>query len=148
MESNRLDRDAAAAQLATLQADRASLADRVVPPWWYDVSLGSLLGCFLASYAFQSKWVTLSATLVLVVGLNVLVSAYRRITGVWLNIDARGMALFCAVYLPVLIGAFVLAEGFDQYWVMVPAGVILGVATTLVGRRWNRALAAELRGQR
>jgi hypothetical protein len=29
------DRDAAAAQLAALQADREALADRVLQPWWF-----------------------------------------------------------------------------------------------------------------
>jgi hypothetical protein len=49
MESSDLDRDAAAAQLATLSADRAALAGRVLQPWWYDVVLGLLLFGFLAS---------------------------------------------------------------------------------------------------
>ena len=146
MESNRVDRDHAAAQLAALQADRAALADRVVPPWWYDVSLGLLLGGFLASYAADSLWVTFPALVVFLAGLGALIRAYRRITGVWVTIDGRSMALWSAIYLPVLAVAFVLAEGFDQHWVMVPAGVVLGVAIVLVGRRWARRYAAGLRG--
>ena len=148
MESDRIDRDDAAAQLAALDADRAALADRVVPPWWYDVALGVLLFGLVASYAFDSPWVTVPVLVVFCAGLGVLVSAYKRITGVWVNIGAKHMALWCAIYLPVLVLAFALAEGLDQRWVMVPAGAVLGVAITVFGRRWNRALAAELRGQR
>ncbi|MFQ1003354.1 hypothetical protein [Modestobacter sp. SSW1-42] len=145
MESNHLDRDDAAAQLAALQADRAALADRVVQPWWYDVALGLLLFGFLASYAFDSLWVTVPALVVFCAALGALVQAYRRITGVWVNVDARSMTVWCAICVPVLVAAFVLAEGFDQHWVMVPAGAVLGVAVTVLGRRWGRAYAAELR---
>ncbi len=54
MESDAIDRDTAAAQLAALRADRVALADRVVQPWWYDVALGLLLLGLLASYALDS----------------------------------------------------------------------------------------------
>jgi ABC-type iron transport system FetAB permease component len=145
MESNEVDRDDAVAQLAALQADRAALADRVVQPWWYDVALGLLLFGFVASYAFDSLWVTIPALVVFCAGLGALVQAYKRITGVWVAIDSKTMAVWCAIYLPVLAAAFVLAEGFDQHWVMVPAGAVLGVAVTVLGRRWGRAYAAELR---
>ncbi|MGY1855193.1 hypothetical protein [Modestobacter sp. SYSU DS0290] len=148
MESNGIDRDAAVAQLAALQADRDALADRVVPPGWYDASLGLLLFGFLSSYAFDSPWVTFPALVVFFGGLGAMVSAYKRITGVWVNIDGRSMVLWCAIYLPVLLGALVLAEGYGQRWAMVVAGAVLGVAVTLFGRRWSRAYAAELRGRR
>jgi hypothetical protein len=148
MESNGIDRDEAAAQLAALQADRAALADRVVQPWWYDVCLGLLLFGFLASYAFDSLWVTFPALVVFAAGLGALVAAYRKITGVWVNTDARTMAQWTGVVLLVLVPAFVLAEGFGHHWVMVPAGAVLGIAVAVFGRRWGRAYAAELRAER
>jgi hypothetical protein len=40
MENEALDRETAAAQLAALRADREALADRALPPWWYDALLG------------------------------------------------------------------------------------------------------------
>jgi hypothetical protein len=148
MESHGIDRDEAAAQLAALQADRTALADRVVPPWWYDVTLGLLLFGFLASYAADSAWVTFPALVVFCGCLGALVSAYKRITGVWVNVDARTMALWAAVVLVVLVPAFVLAEGFGRHWVMVPAGAVLGVAVALFGRHWAHAYADGLRGER
>ena len=143
-----VDREAAAAQLAALQADRAALADRVVQPWWYDVCLGLLLFGFLASYTFDSPWVTFPALVVFGAGLGALVAAYKRITGVWVNVDARAMVQWSGVVLLVLVPAFVLADGLGHHWVMVPAGAVLGVAVAVFGRRWGRAYAAELRAQR
>lgn len=145
MESNEVDRDAAAAQLAALAADRAALADRVVQPWWYDVALGLLLFGFLSSSAFDSLWVTLPAAVVFLAGLGALVAAYRRITGLWVNTPARLMTRWGVFVLAVLVPAFVLAEGFDQRWAMVVAGAVLGLAAGLLSRHWGRAYAAELR---
>jgi hypothetical protein len=148
MESHDIDRDTAAAQLAALQADRAALADRVLQPWWYDVALGLLLFAFLASYAFDSLWVTFPALVLFFAGLGALVSAYRRITGIWVNVTARALVPWGVLVLVVLVPAFVLAEGYDQHWVMVVAGALLGVGVAVFGRLWGRAYAAELRGER
>ena len=148
MESNEIDRDAAAAQLAALDADRAALADRVLQPWWYDVLLGLLLFGFLASYAFDSLWVTFPALVVFFAGVGALVAAYKRISGVWGSPGPRVVALWGVLVLLVLVPAFVLAEGFDQHWVMVPAGAVLGVAVGVLSRLWGRAWVAELRGER
>ncbi|HYO37634.1 MAG TPA: hypothetical protein VER97_16275 [Geodermatophilus sp.] len=145
MENDALDRDTAAAQLAALRADRAALADRVVQPWWYDVALGLLLFGFLSSYALDSPWVTVPALLLFGAGLGALVSTYRARTGLWSTTPPRVMAAWAAVVLVVLVPAFVLALGFDQHWVMVPAGAVLGLAAGLLSRVWGRRWAAELR---
>ncbi len=145
MENDALDRHTAAAQLAALRADRVALADRVVQPWWYDVALGLLLFGFLASYALDSPWVTFPALLLFGAGLGALVSTYRARTGLWLTTPPRVMAAWAAFVLVVLVPAFVLALGFDQHWVMVPAGAVLGLAAGLLSRVWGRRWAAELR---
>jgi len=148
MESHPIDRDDAAAQLAALQADREALADRVLQPWWYDVCLGLLLFGFLASYAFDSLWVTFPALVVFGAGLGALVTAYRRITGVWVNTGGRAMTLWSVLVLVVLVPALVASEAFDQHWAMVVAGAVLGVAVAVVSRLWGRAYVAELRSGR
>jgi hypothetical protein len=145
MESNEIDRTEAAAQLAALRADRVALADRVVAPWWYDVSLGLLLFAFLSSYALDSLWVTFPALIVFAAGLGALVAAYKRITGIWVNVTWPAMAAWGALVLLVLVPAFVLAEGYDQRWAMVVAGAVLGVAIVGFGRYWGRRLVAEMR---
>jgi hypothetical protein len=145
MESNGIDRAEAAAQLAALRADRVALADRVRAPWWYDVALGLLLFAFLSSYALDSLWVTFPALVLFGAGLGALVSAYKRITGIWVSVTAPAMAAWGAVVLLVLAPAFVLAQGFDQHWVMVVAGAVLGTAVVLFGRHWSSRYDAELR---
>jgi len=139
------DRDDAAAQLAALRADRAALADRVLQPWWYDVLLGLLLFGFLASYAFDSLWVTFTALVLFGAGLGALVSAYRRLTGVWVSANGRVMWVWGGMVVLVLVPALVLSQGFDQHWAMVVAGAVLGVAVSVLSRRWGRAYVAELR---
>ncbi len=142
------DRDAAVAQLAALRADRVALADRVLQPWWYDVALGLLLFGHLSSYALDSRWGSLVATAVFLVGLFALISAYRRITGVWIGTPPRVMAAWGAFVLVVLVPAFVLAEGYDRHWAMVVAGAVLGVTAGVLSRVWGRRWAAELRDGR
>lgn len=139
------DRDAAAAQLAALQADREALADRVLQPWWYDVLLGLLLFGFLASYAFDSLWVTFPALVLFGAGLGALVGVYRRLTGVWVSARGRVMWVWGGLVVLVLVPALVLSQGFDQHWTMVVAGAVLGVAVAVLSRRWGRAYVAELR---
>ena len=148
MENDDVDRSTAAAQLAALQADREALADRVLQPWWYDVALGLLLFGFLASYALDRLWVTFVALVLFGAGLGALVSAYRRITGIWVNTPSRVMALWGAAVLVVLVPALVLSEGYDQHWAMVVAGAVLGVAVGVLSRLYGRAYVAELRSRR
>src|ERR1700712_3357123 len=75
----------AAAQLEALRADRAAMADRAMQPWWYDVALGLLVFQLIASYSSHEGWVTAVALLVLGFGCLALISAYKRITGFWVN---------------------------------------------------------------
>jgi hypothetical protein len=147
MESNELDRDGAAAQLAALQADRVALADRVLQPWWYDVALGLLLFGFLASYAFDSPWVTFPALVLFGAGLGALVSAYKRISGLWLRTPGRVVWIWGAAVVLVLGPAFALAEFYDQHWVMVPAGAVLGLGVGVLSRIWGRACVARMRSE-
>jgi hypothetical protein len=145
MESNEMDRDDAAAQLAALQADRTALADRVLQPWWYDVALGLLLFGFLSSYAFDSLWVTFPALVVFCAGLGALVAAYKRITGVWMSAGGRVIWVWAALVVLVLGPAFVLAEVYDRRWAMVVAAAVLGIAVGVLSRMWGRAYVTQLR---
>jgi hypothetical protein len=145
MESNEMDRDDAAAQLAALRADRTALADRVLQPWWYDVALGLLLFGFLSSYAFDSLWVTFPALVVFLAGLGALVAAYKRITGVWMSAGGRVMWVWGALVVLVLAPAFVLAEVYDRRWAMVVAAAVLGIAVGVLSRLWGRAYVTQLR---
>ena len=137
----------AAAQLAALQTDRETLADRVLQPWWHDVAGGLLLFGFLASYALDSTGVTLVATVLYIAGLAWLAWTYRRRTGVWVHPDLKVWLTWVPLALLVLVPALALQDrGHD--WAMVVAGVVLGVALAGLSRRWSREWVAELRGER
>ena len=144
MENEQPDDGAdARAQLATLQAQRTALADRVVQPWWHDVLSGLLLFGLLSSWVIDPSWVRSLATLACAAGFAALAWTYWRRAGVWAYPD-RGMWLTWApLAIVVLVPALVLADDHD--WAMPAAGAVLGLALALLGRRWSRQWAAELR---
>jgi len=154
MESEELstDRAAAAAQLAALQADRERLARRVVTPWWYDACLGLTVLLLLSSISFRdSVWqfVVGGAGLLLLWGVA---TAYRRITGVWVNGLRRGrtrrlMWIWLALYTVVLALAAGAEFVLGLRGAMVVGGAVLGVALALISRWWMRIYVAELRGE-
>src|SRR5215203_7271 len=81
-----MDREAAAAQLATLQADRERMAARIVPPRWYDPALGLVVFLLLSALSLRDAgWWYFATLAVALVGLWSLVAAYKRITGVWVS---------------------------------------------------------------
>ena len=147
-----MDRTAAAAELAALDADRAALADRVVQPWWYDALLGLLVAGFISSYSTRDVWVILGAVLVLLVGLRGLMAAYRRVTGVWVSglrpgATRRAVTVWFVVYAVVVAAAAVFEYGLGIRGAMVVAGVVLGVAIAVISQWWTRIYVAELRGE-
>ncbi len=152
MESEALDRDDAAAQLAALQADRTALAEQVVQPWWYDALLGLLIAGFLASYSLRSTWVSLGALVLLLAGLRGLVALYTRLTGLWVNgfragATRRAIHVWLVGY-AVVVGAAAGAEYLlGLRGAMAVGGVVVGVGLALVSRWWTRIYVAELRGQ-
>jgi drug/metabolite transporter (DMT)-like permease len=151
MESNDVsDRAAAEAELASLQAQRAALADRAMQPWWYDALLGLLLFGFISSYALHDTWVTLAALVVFLLSLRGMVALYRRLTGFWVDGFRRGPTRRAIVVWVVVVLA-VLGAGFaaDEHWrgAMVAAGAVLGVGVAAVSRWWTRLYVAELRGR-
>ena len=151
MESNDVsDRAAAEAELATLQAQRAALADRAMQPWWYDALLGLLLFAFISSYSLHDTWITLAALVVFLLCLRGMMALYRRLTGFWVDGFRRGPTRRAIVVWVVAVLA-VLGAGFaaDEHWrgAMVVAGAVLGVGVAAVSRWWTRIYVAELRGR-
>ena len=151
MESHPVDAPTAAAQLAALQLDRERMAERVVPPWWYDPALGVVVFLLLSALSLRDAgWVYFAALGVAVVDLWALVAAYKRITGVWVSGMRRGrtarvVQVWFAIYAVVLAAGLVADFVFDVRWAMVVAGAVLGVTITFLGRWWTRLYVAELR---
>jgi hypothetical protein len=140
----------AAAQLAALAADRAAMADRAMQPWWYDVILGLLVFQLIASYSVHEDWVTAVALLVLGVGCLLLMGAYKRITGFWVNglrpgATRRAVRVWFAGYAVVLAVSAGAEFGLGWRGAMVAGGAVLGVGVALTSRWWTRIYIAELR---
>ena len=148
-----LDPSGAAGQLAGLRADRERLAERVVPPWWYDPALGVVVFLLVSALSLRDAgWWYFVDLAVGIVGLGVLVHTYRRITGVWVSGlragETRRVIHVWLVAYALVVGAGAVAEfGFGLRGAMVVAGAVLGVAITFLGRWWTRLYVAELRGE-
>ncbi|SDO88323.1 hypothetical protein SAMN05660199_02761 [Klenkia soli] len=153
MESDEVLSDRAAADLAALQTDRTALADRLRQPGWYDPALGVLVAGFYSSYSFAYPWVTLGALPVFFVGIGLLIAAYRRRTGSWVNgfhggPSTKPLVRWSLVVAGVLLVAGLVAEfGFGVRYAMVAIGVVLGVGAAVASRRWTTLHQRDLRGQ-
>ena len=150
-EGTTTDPAVAAAHLASLQAGRAAVADRAMQPWWYDAVLGLLVAQFVASYSFDT-WVTVLAAVVLGLGSWGLISAYRRITGFWVNglrsgATAPAMWLWFVLYAGVLGAAAAAEHLLGMRYAMVAGGAVLGVVIAVLSRWWTRLFIAELRSR-
>ncbi|MCZ2825422.1 hypothetical protein O2W20_12695 [Modestobacter sp. VKM Ac-2982] len=151
------DPQAAAAQLAALQSDRAAVADRLMQPWWYDVALGLLLFGFFSSYSSHSIWVIAGALVLFLAGIAGLVSAYQRITGVWWDARKvgpvqdrvqRAIRWWATGYF-VLFALGGAAEFLlDLRGAMVVVGAVLGASAGLLSRWVTRIYVAGLRAGR
>jgi hypothetical protein len=144
--------DEAATALAAIGESRAELADRLVTPAWYHPTLGLLAGGLLACAEFHRWWVFLSATLLYAVGCGVLVSSYRKLTGIWVSGLRKGPAgqvsirLMVALYAVAGIAA-VLDLGLGLRGAFVAGGAVAFGLVVVLGRRFDQALRAELRGR-
>jgi hypothetical protein len=154
MESDRsmTDPTTAAADLASLRAGRAAMADRAMQPWWYDVLLGLLVFGFISSYSVRETWVTTVALVVFCAGTLALAASYKRITGFWVNglrtgRTEKAIRVWLVGYLLVLAVAGGAEYGLDVRGAMVVAGAVLGVGIALLSRWWTRLYIAELRGE-
>jgi len=138
-------------QLALIAETRARLADRLVTPWWYHLSLGALMGVLVLAIGLGigDGWFAVVVAVV-VVGEGVLAGAYRRTMGVWtatwdgfprstvwvafgvalvLFPASAAVRLWTAVVWPIWVLAAITAVGF----------VALGRWTDAVWRRRLRA---------
>jgi hypothetical protein len=143
-------RDEAVRALATVALTRAQLADRLVTPGWYHPTLGLLAGCLIASAELDSLALFLATLLIYAVGCGVLVSSYRRLTGVWVSGLRRGPARRVSV---LLIGTLYVIAGLSALFglaIGVPGAFVVGgvaafLAVVVFGRRFDEALRRELR---
>lgn len=148
MESDSEPLDPARA-LALVAASRGDIAGRLVTPWWYHPVLGVLLGGLFAAQALPTPGVLLALP-VYGVGVGLLVTAYRRRTGLWISglhpaAPRRYVVLLVAVLLGLFVAGTALQRGVGITAAPVVAGILVVPLVVVVGRRFDDALRAGLR---
>lgn len=127
--------------LHDLDADRASLAERVAAPGW----LHSLCALFIAGYvatpALRSETPRDAVSGALVAATAVLLLGYQRLSGVRVRrTGARGGLLVAGMLVATLVLLSVssgLAASLSGWWVLAPAAITL-VVVLLGSRRFDR----------
>lgn len=105
--------DAAREALAAIDAARAQAADRLITPRWYHPILGLLTAGYFVAITLGGLVGILIALPVFVGGVVLLVSNYKKRTGVWISGFSAGRASrwafgLAAVLVAVVLAAFVL----------------------------------------
>lgn len=142
-----------AAQTLQLYAkSRAAIADRLVTPWWYHPILGVLCAEVIAVQAAHSHTLTALGLSFFAIGIAILTSAYRRMTGIWVTgFQERGAIVWAAALGATGAVAFVAAIALDRLLDWRAAPVVLGIAVipvvVFLGRAYDAALRAQLRGE-
>jgi len=135
----------ARASLEYVRRMEADLADRLVTPWWYYPGLGLVEALIVSSMAFPDA-LRAPALVVGVAGLGLLVSAYRRLTGLGMSSQyfalARGWSVALVV---VILVAFVIVLLVNQPVVTAVTAVVVFVATVVLGHRADSAVRYRLR---
>lgn len=140
--------------LADVAASRAFVADRLITPWWYHPALGAILAAIVLVAALDlNTIVRLVVSLACAVGIGLLVAAYQRATGLWVDIRNLGPVsvrwwLAYVVLVAVVVGT-ALVPSFTGIilpaWVAVLLTVVVFLGTVVLGRKMDVALRAEIR---
>ncbi|MET4224807.1 hypothetical protein [Oerskovia enterophila] len=141
----------ARAALEGLDADGATLAERAVTPWWYHLTLGTIVAVIICTQALPSpaSLVTLPVALF---ALPVLVLVYRRRYGLWFSQPAgpRSKRIYQVLLATVVLcfGAMLIVRftEIEYTWVLVPASVGF-LAAVVLGPLYDQAFRRELAGQ-
>ena len=136
--------------LDDVAAARNAAADRLVSPWWYHLVLGTVMAAYVVATSFQNPWVTLPAVVVLLVVVRVLMSAYQRLTGVWVDGLAPGPQrrwtfVMAAVLVVAMLTGIFLPRLADVCWPTYVIAALLVPATVVLGRRFDETLRRSLR---
>lgn len=135
--------------LAEVEAAKADMAQRAKAPTWYHPALGLLIGGLIAVQG-QPVQVMLGFYAVYIAGLVLLMRAYKRHTGLWINGYRAGRTRWVAFGLAGLgmLGAvisiwLVRERGLTQAPFVF--GAIVAVIVTIGGFVWEAAYRADLR---
>jgi len=138
--------------LAEVEAANADLAERAKAPTWYHPALGLLIGGLIGAQALPIP-LMIAFYVVYVVGLWLLVRAYKRHTGLWINGYRAGRTRWVAIGLAAVASV----GGLISIWLMrergltlapLVFGALVAVIVTIGGFVWEAAFRADLRDGR
>jgi hypothetical protein len=136
------------AALDQIAAANRDMADRVKAPGWYSWSLSLMMGGLVAMMEAPPLWL-IAYEAAFLVGLALLVRAYRRRTGVWIPGYRAGRTRWvavggAAVYLVIIITAVWLDREMGVRGACIAAGIAVAALTRLHCRLWERAYRRDL----
>ncbi|KSB90964.1 hypothetical protein AS593_12480 [Caulobacter vibrioides] len=139
----------AARMLAEVETANADLARRARAPLWYHPALGLLVGA-VAAVQGQAIPLMLGVYAVFVVGLLLLVKAYKRRTGLWVSGYRAGRTRWVAVGLAVVtalavLGSALLAREHGLTAAPFVLGAVVAAIVTVGGFVWEAAFRRDLR---
>ena len=139
----------ASRMLAEVQAANSEMAERAKAPVWYHPALGLLMGGLAAVQAAPVAW-QYGYFVVAGLGVWLLVKAYIRKTGMWVNGYRAGRTRIVAVSLATLTAATMLTSAWlfhSKHVTFAPlvAGVIVATIATVAGFVWEAAFRKDLR---
>ena len=141
---------AAREALSAIDAARTQAADRLITPWWYHPILGLLTAGYFVTITLGGLVGTLIALPVFIVGVVLLVSNYKKRTGVWISGFSAGRAsrwafgLACVLVAAVLT-VFVLHALRGLVWPVWVAAAVTFIAVNVFGRLFDTTLRTSLR---
>lgn len=144
----------ARAALSDVDSARQSLADRLITPWWYHPSLGVIIGAIVLTAALDTpNLVRLPVALAAAVGIGLLVGAYQRLIGLWVDMrnlgpTSRKWWLVYAVVVVIVVGLSLVPTATGDalpWWVATLLAVTAVVNTVALGRRIDSAMREEIR---
>lgn len=137
--------------LQDVDDSRAAIAERLVTPWWYHPCLGLVLAALVVAVGARLPApATLGIEAVAVVALGVLVSSYKRLTGLWVSLQSAGprarraWAVYAIPTVVCVLAAAALSPWLPLWVLGLLAGVVL-VATVVCGRHMDDVLREEIR---
>src|SRR3954452_2445812 len=158
----------ASAALVDAEATRAALADQILTPSWFFVSLGVAIAAQIATVAvglgYQQAldagelghpWLVAAGVAMFAAVAGVQLARFRRRNGVWLGGFASrvvlGSATAASLSYPVALAAAIWAAYGERWWVVALWSLLGGAAYALSGRRWmhtyRRDPATHARGE-
>lgn len=140
--------------LADVAATRSSVADRLITPWWYHPALGTILAALVLVGALDlHNAVRIPVAVACAAAIGLLVSAYQRVTGLWVDIRNLGPVSlrwwFAYLVMVVAVVGISLVPSFTDRglpgWTTALLVVVILVGTIVLGRGMDAAMRAEIR---